>query len=100
MNPERTIEYLDLLVDLMRQANAKARDASNEWEKQNTALNDWLDDHRITDPVQREKIKRINLGLAGAEATWSHWEREAKRYQGTIMAEESAAKMRYGLGAR
>jgi hypothetical protein len=91
------VPYIDALLGAMRSANSKARTASLEWEIQNDALNRYLAEKKITDPVQIEKIKGQNIMLKAALSTWSFWKDEAGRYAATIMAEEAAAKMKFGM---
>lgn len=90
---EKQAAYLRVLLKLMRQANNRAANYSRKWEKLNDELNDLMDRQGVTDIRERANVKEANLTLIGHDAAWSHWEREAKRYQGTIMAEEAAARM-------
>lgn len=91
---QNMVEYLDTMVTLMRQANAKAREASIEWNAQNDALEEWMDRHGIMDPKSRAGVKTVNLPLQAAFSTWGFWRDESARYAATIQAEEAAAKMK------
>jgi hypothetical protein len=80
-------EYIMLQWRLLRQANRKAADYSRKWNAVNEEVNQWMADHNITDLVQQVRIKEQNLTLQGHLASWSFWEREAKRILGAIHGE-------------
>jgi hypothetical protein len=80
-------EYISLQWRLLRQANAKAADFSRKWNVTNEAVEDHLNRAGVTDIVQRAKVKRENLTLAGYMDAWSFWEREAKRIHAAISGE-------------
>jgi hypothetical protein len=64
----------------IRERQALADAASNTWDRLNDELNTYLDAHRITDVVQRDRIKGESLEFNGALASHGWNAREAQRH--------------------
>lgn len=64
----------------IRTSQGKADSASNSWNELNDAVNVYLDQSGIMDPVQRAEIKGKNLGLKDALATHKWHAEEAQRH--------------------
>lgn len=69
---------------LLQRAQEKADKASAAWNAQNDAFKVWFIRMGISDPVQQEKVKGVNLELKGQLSTWDFHQRDANRYASEI----------------
>jgi len=79
--------YLDSLVVDMREAVGMFRKFDRAWNELNEALNDLLDREGTLDIVQRDKVKRENLTLAGHMAAAQWWRDKAHMLSSVIQVE-------------
>jgi hypothetical protein len=73
-------EWIRLKWRAIRDSQQKADAANNDWQRMNSALNRWLDESGITDPVQRTKHKELNLALKEALSMGNWHSRNAERH--------------------
>lgn len=89
-------QHLSSLWTDLREANHEVRKADKRWNKINDEINNYLERERITDLVQREKIKSASLALADALGTGSWWRSKAVWLANAILAEKAAMEMMEG----
>jgi hypothetical protein len=103
--------YFIALIKLIRQATQKCSAASEDWNRRNDEFNDWYkrqfpprmihspvkEDWIPEDPVHYTDLKKKNIGLMDAEATWSHWEREVTRLTSALQAEVNIRQLLSGV---
>lgn len=77
---DRDVAWLRAKWRNIRESQQKADRAARDWSSLNDAVNRWLRDHYIDDPVQVTKIKGENLGLKDALSSHRWHSDEAQRH--------------------
>lgn len=90
---ENLLQWVEAQTILLREANEKARKASNYWNVLNEEFKVWCKASNLIDIVEITKVKEKNIPLKAAMDKWSFWEREAKRIASYIEAEISLRKL-------
>jgi len=86
-------DYLLGVLRDMRLALVEFRKFDKKRNDANDELDVWLDRSNITDVVQRDKIKRENLRLAGALSGAQWWRDKVTMLSGVVQAERAAKEM-------
>jgi len=88
-------DYLRDLRDLMQEAVKQTQRFDAKWNRLNEEMNEYLRGSYIDDPLQKDKIKGVNLALRDALASGGWWRDKATYLANVIQAE--IAMRREGL---
>lgn len=109
LTPEQ--QYYDGLWRQVREATRKMRRASQQWDKINDEVNDWMDrmadrhpagrdnpeKNPYLDSVGRADIRVTSMALQDAYATWQFWAQSVVALTAALQAEETAQRL-LGVG--
>lgn len=66
--------------EVIREAQQKADTAGRDWARLSDEINTYLDGSKITDPLQRARVRAESLALAEAFASGEWFADEARRH--------------------